>query len=98
MSEAGRPKGARAPLAWVVALGACTVWLVVQNAVLLAVVLWEDRLELARVAAVLVKASMLLAAHFWSTPAAVAGLAGLVTGVLLLRRPAAPRGRQVRHG
>jgi len=98
MFEARRPEGGRAPHIWLIALGACTLWLVVQNAVLLAAVLWTDAPTTARVVAALVKASTLLIARFWSTPAAIAILAGVLTGLALRAQPAAPTRAEVRHG
>jgi hypothetical protein len=98
MFEARRPRGGRAPLVWIVALGACTLWLVVQNAVLLAAVMWTDAETAARIVTALVKAGAVLIGRFWSTPAALAVLAGVITGLALRAQPAARRRAEVRHG
>lgn len=79
-------------------LAACTVWLVIQNTVLVAAMVWSEPLVAGRVAMAVVKAVALLGAKFWTSPAAVALVAALLIGLLLHGRPAEPARREVRHG
>jgi hypothetical protein len=98
MSEVRRKEGGHVPRLWIIVLGACTLWLVIQNTVVMAAVLWTDPPTAARVVAALVKVSTLLIARFWSTPAAIAILAGILTGLALRAQPAPPARAEVRHG
>jgi hypothetical protein len=65
-------------------LGACTVWLVIQNTLLFLAMMWGDAAVLGRVAMAVVKAGALVAA-------------GLL--LLVMRaRPASSSGSEARHG
>ena len=79
------------------ALAACTVWLVIQNTLLVLAVLWGEPAAMGRVALALLKAGALVTARFWTSPAAAALVAvGLL--LLLVRARAATPAREVRHG
>ena len=83
--------------ALLLALSACTGWLVIQNTVLMFTMLSQNPPVTGRLAMTFVKAGALIASRFWSSPAAVALAAAAWIGLLLLVRPAAPR-REAHHG
>lgn len=78
-------------------LAACTVWLVVQNTVLVMAMMWSEPQVAGRIAMAVVKAVALVGARFWTSPAAIALVAALFVALLLRGRDAEPR-REVRHG
>ena len=83
--------------AMLVALGICTVWLVIQNTLLMFTVLSNHPPVTGRLAMTFVKAAALVASRFWSSPAAVA-LAAAAWIALLLRARPAESPHEARHG
>jgi len=83
--------------ALLLALGACTAWLVIQNTVLVFTVLSHDPPVTGRLALTFVKAGALVASRFWASPAAIALAAAAWMALLLYARPADPR-HEAHHG
>ena len=83
--------------ALLVALSACTAWLVIQNTVLMFTVLSNHPPVTARLAMTFVKAAALVASRFWSSPAAMGLAAAAWIGLLLRARPAESP-HEARHG
>jgi len=79
-------------------LGACTVWLVIQNTLLFVAMMWGDPAVLGRVAMTVLKAGALVTAKFWSSPAAAGLAAAALILLVLLARPSTPTRSEVRHG
>jgi len=79
-------------------LGACTVWLVIQNTLLFLAMMWGDPAVLGRVAVAMLKAGALVTAKFWASPAAAGLVAVALVVLVLLARPATPNRSEVRHG
>jgi len=81
-----------------VALGACTLWLLVQNAVIVMwIQSWRDSRESLVVASVVLKALRVVLAALWPWPA-VGCLAILVMALIALRGVVWPgSGREVAH-
>ena len=80
-------------------LGACTLWLVIQNTLLALALLWMKPHAMKTVAIMTGKALVFLVTSFWKSPAAplligCALILGLVLPVLLGRGA----GREVLHG
>ena len=97
MRKASRSEIAGGARLGLLVLGACTLWLVVQNTFLVFAMLWSDPPVAGRVAMAVVKAGSLVAAKFWASPAAAALAAGVLLALLIRGRPAvAPR--EARHG
>lgn len=96
-SAMGERRGLR--LALEVGLGACTLWLLVQNFVLVMwIQSWRDSQESLLVASVVLKAARVVLAALWPWPA-VGCLAIIVLALLALRGLAWPgAGREVAHG
>ena len=78
-------------------LGACTVWLVIQNTVLAFTVLTNHPPVAGRLVLTFVKATALLASRFWSSPAAIALAAAAWIALLLRARPVDSR-QEAHHG
>jgi len=93
-SRPGIPGGAKVGL---LVLAACTVWLVIQNTLLMAALAWRDPAVTVQVVLAVVKAGALVAAKFWASPAAAA-LAAAVLLALLLRRVPIEAREEARHG
>ena len=81
MSETRRSRLAMRNLG-VVVLGACALWLVVQNTMLALGLLWARPGSVVTVTTALAKTTILLVQGFWSSPAA-GWLVGTVAGVTL---------------
>jgi len=79
-------------------LGACTVWLVIQNTLLFLAMMWGDPAVLGRVTMTVVKAGALVAAKFWASPAAAGLVAAALVVLVLIARPATPPRSEARHG
>jgi hypothetical protein len=79
-------------------LGACTVWLVIQNTLLFVAMMWGDPSVLGRIAMTVIKAGALVTAKFWASPAAAALVAAVVLLLVMRARPAASTRTEVRHG
>ena len=86
-------------LALELGLGACTLWLLVQNAMLVMwIQSWRDSRESLIVASVVLKAARVVLGALWPWPA-VACLAFVVMAAFALRGFAQPNaGREVAHG
>jgi len=69
-----------------VALAACTLWLVIQNTLLLMAVLWTEPHRALVIGSALFKATAALMVGFWTSPAAVV----LVVGALVVTAIATP--------
>ena len=80
------------------ALAACTVWLVIQNTLLVLAVTWGDPSKAGRVALALLKAAALVTASFWTSPIAAALVALALVLLLARARPAPVASREARHG
>ncbi|MBI1796282.1 MAG: hypothetical protein HYR74_04430, partial [Candidatus Eisenbacteria bacterium] len=73
MSEP-RDVGRRARWAvWLAALGACTLWLVVQNTILLAALAWAEPAGVISVGGALVRAGFVVGARCWPLVAIALG-------------------------
>ena len=79
-------------------LGVCTVWLVIQNTLLILAMMWSDPSVTGRIAIAVVKAGALVAARFWGSPAAAVLAAAVLLALLLRARPTPPARSEVRHG
>jgi hypothetical protein len=79
-------------------LGACTVWLVIQNTLLFLAMMWGDAGVLGRVAMAVVKAGALVTASFWASPAAAALVAAGLLLLVMRSRPASSSRSEARHG
>jgi hypothetical protein len=88
-------RGRRSPV-WLVVLGACTLWLVVQNTLLFTALVWAEPARLVTVGGVLFRAGMTVMAACW--PAALIVLAALVPFALMLRAALRLERHEVRHG
>jgi hypothetical protein len=75
-------------------LGACTLWLIVQNTLLALTMLSSDPPVAGRVAMAMVKAGSLVAAKFWASPAAAALAAAVLLALLIRGRPTAQEARR----
>jgi hypothetical protein len=93
-SRLALPIGAKVGL---LALGACTAWLVIQNTVLMVTMLSSNPPVAGRVAVAMVKAGALVAARFWASPVAAALAAVTLIALLLRARPGEAR-PEARHG
>jgi hypothetical protein len=82
--------------AWLILLAGCSLWLVVQNALLAVALLWSMPGPVSAITGALAKTTALLVARLWS-PWVAALAVGLALGVLVMgvmeRTP-----REVRHG
>jgi hypothetical protein len=97
MRSGSQPAGLGPKRLGLLALAACTIWLVIQNTVLAVAMLWREPAVVGRVALTLLKAGALVTAKFWTSPAAAA-LVAVVLLLLLVRARAASPAREVRHG
>jgi len=79
-------------------LGVCTVWLVIQNTLLILAMTWKDPAVVGRVALAVLKAGTLVMAKFWASPAAAALAAAVLLALLLRMRPAESARSEARHG
>jgi len=80
-----------------VVLGACTLWLAMQNTLLVLAVLWIDPGTTRTLFTALVKAAALVITGFWSSPAgAVLGIA--VAIAVTLRAMVGAANGEARHG
>ena len=98
MSDARRNhRSRRAAAFWLTLLGACTLWLVVQNTLLFVALAWAEPAGLVAVTQAVAKAGAALIARFWPV-AMVAGLAAVPFALML--RAALEFGHRegVRHG
>jgi hypothetical protein len=80
------------------ALAACTVWLVIQNTLLVLAVTWGDPAKAGRVVLALLKAAALVMAGFWTSPAAAALVALALVLLVVRARPTPVASREARHG
>jgi len=71
----------RAP--WLALLGACTLWLVVQNTILAAALLWSEPRKALAIATVLLKTAAALVLEFWTSPALPLMLTAGVIGAMV---------------
>ena len=90
----------RSPGPGLVVLGACTLWLVVQNTLLLLALLWTGPRPALAVASALIKVAGAVVTGFLSSPTAALVVAGLAIAALLFRALArgVPAAREVHHG
>jgi hypothetical protein len=95
--DARRSNGGHRPILWLVVLGACTLWLAMQNTLLVLAALWLEPGTTRALITALVQAVAHVIAGFWSSPAAaVLGVA--VATVVMLRALAGPPNGEARHG
>ena len=97
MPDGANGRRVHGPGPWL--LGACLLWLVVQNTLLALALLWLEPRPTMTLAAAVIKAGAVLISSFWTSPVAplslgVVLIAGLVAPVLLGRQT----GREVSHG
>jgi hypothetical protein len=88
-------RGRRSPV-WLVVLGACTLWLVIQNTLLIAALVWAQPVGVAAVSGTLLRAGFTVMARVW--PAALVVLAVTAPFALMLRAALLFGHREVRHG
>lgn len=98
MRSASRRAGLDGRKIGLLVLGACTVWLVIQNTLLFLAMMWGDPAVVSRVAMVVLKAGALVMASFWASPAAAALVAAALVLLVMLGRPASSTRTEVRHG
>ena len=80
-------------------LGACTLWLVVQNTLLALVLLWLEPHKTLTLAALMLKAAIALISGFWTSPVAPLLIGALfVVGLVLPIVMSRATGREVIHG
>lgn len=97
MRDARKSNRAGGVFVWLVVLGACTLWLAMQNTLLVLAALWIDPGTTRTLVTALVKAAAHVIAGFWTSPAAaVLGVA--VATVVMLRAVSGPRNGEARHG
>ena len=94
-----RSRRRRAPAPGLLLLGACTLWLVIQNTLLVLGLLWLEPRKAVTLATMLCKAAIVLISGFWLSPVApllvgVVLIAGLVAPILMGRATS----REVIHG
>ena len=85
MNEMHVSAGARRRI-WLAAIGACALWLVIQNTMLLIGYFWARPSDAAVVASALFKTAVMLMDGFWLYPVvgcALAGALGLAAGAAL---------------
>jgi hypothetical protein len=89
-----RSRGHRAPAPGLLLLGACTLWLVIQNTLLVLGLLWLEPRKAVTLAIMLCKAAIVVISGFWLSPAAP-----LLVGVVLIVGLIAPilMGRATTH-
>ncbi|HEY3216008.1 MAG TPA: hypothetical protein VGK93_05905 [Candidatus Eisenbacteria bacterium] len=97
MRDVTRDSGHRKRILWLAGLGACTLWLVVQNTLLLLALWWVEPGIMRAVAIGLMKAGAVVAAKLWVLPWVSAVAGGIVVAVWR-DREAIPARREVRHG
>lgn len=97
MRDASRPAIPGGAKVGLLVLAACTVWLVIQNTLLMAALAWRDPATMVQVGLAVLKAGALVGAKFWASPAAAA-LAAAVLLALLLRRVPVQAREGARHG
>jgi hypothetical protein len=88
-------RGRRSP-AWLAVLGACTLWLVIQNTVLIAALVWAHPAGVAAVGGVLLRAGFTVMARGW--PVALVALVAAAPFALMLRAALMFAHHEVRHG
>lgn len=81
----------------VMLLGACALWLVVQNTVLVVGLVWARQAQVVTLVEALTKTTAVLILGFWSSPAA-GWLVGVAAGVTLGALIPYVRQEVVRHG
>ena len=86
----------RIRFAWILVLGVCTLWLVVQNALMTVAMLWAQPGPVWAVGAALIKTAALLITRFWGSWAAT--LAAVVAVGLAGGAAAIAWRSEVRHG
>ncbi len=96
MHDAQRVPRNRTRILWLVGLGACALWLVVQNTLLLLALLWAEPAAARAVGTALVKAGSLVAAKLWALPILSAAAGGFLA-VVRRERDATPSPGEVRH-
>ena len=82
---------------WLAGLGACALWLVVQNTALLLALAWTDPGTLRAVVGALLKVGAMVTPKLWVVPVIVA-VAGALVALILQGSNAAAVRQEVRHG
>ena len=95
MREARRSDGGRRLVLLV--LSACTLWLAMQNTLLVLAALWIDAATVRTLVAALLKAGACVVMGFWSSPAGLVLAISLAVAVTVLTTAAAARA-EARHG
>jgi hypothetical protein len=95
--DARRSNDGRGQALWLVGLGACTLWLAMQNTLLVLAALWIETGTTRTLVAALVKAGALVITGFWSSPAGLVLAVTLAMVVAFWSSLAVARG-EARHG
>ena len=98
MRKSSRPELSGGVKVGLLVLAVCTVWLVIQNTVLMLAMLWSDPLAAGKIVIAVAKAVGLVGAKFWTSPAAIAIASALLIALLVRGRESEPAREGVRHG